>query len=87
MFATEKIQFIKKIVSLIKSDSEVSFSIIAEWSDAKGPFLKYEEELRHLIEHYLSDQDIHEEDHDYRATQLEKIDKIYHLLLDRNSES
>ncbi len=54
------------------------------WPLPKGPFLPNEEELRHVLDHYVADQDIRSKEVEYEEYQREEVLEAYRIFLDSN---
>lgn len=83
----KKIEEIERIVTKVLEGESDLLKLMSEWPFPKGPFLDDEEDLRHVLDHYVADEDIRSEDVEYNNNQRQEVLGAYQKFLNSNNKN
>lgn len=75
----KKVEKIEKIVNEVFKNSSDLLHLMDTWP------LPNEEALRHILDHYIADQDIRSKENEYEEFQKQEVLKVYKEFLDSNN--
>ncbi|HRK08580.1 MAG TPA: hypothetical protein PLZ57_12485 [Pseudobdellovibrionaceae bacterium] len=82
----EKLRRIRSLTSDILSGHADCRSRLNEWPDPHGPFLPGEEDLRHILDHFVTDADIRSRDPGYAKWQEGEVKAKLKVFFTQNGE-